>query len=215
VARPNKSIKHGRTRASVRVAHAPRARRLSPTLGVMRQVTVTCAFVMLAIAAARCDASDFAEALLQDEGHTLVLVRADGSRSSAPKLEDQDSFVAPAVASNHQYAGWLAMFPDRGASYSLPLYLVVTDTRSRVKRFSGGFGMVFSWCFAGGGQAVVYKSMFPHGVTPVGFEMRRISDGRLLRRILLEPIRGGMDEDETLAKRVPSWARCAQRTQTD
>ena len=30
----------------------------------MKQVTVTCAFVMLAIAAARCDASDFAEGLL-------------------------------------------------------------------------------------------------------------------------------------------------------
>ena len=107
------------------------------------------------------------------------------------------------------------MFPDRGASYSQPIYLVVTDTRNRLKRFSGDFGMVFAWCFAGEGQAVVYKSMFPHGITSIGFEMRRISDGRLLRRILLEPTRVGMDEDEILGKRVPSWARCAQRTQAD
>src|SRR6188472_1189424 len=105
----------------------------------MMQRAVACVFVMLAGTAAHCHASGFAEALLEDEGHALVLVRQDGSRSSAPKLEDQDSFAAPAIASNHQYAGWLAMFPDRGASYSQPIYLVVTDSRNRLKRFSGGW----------------------------------------------------------------------------
>ncbi len=181
----------------------------------MRQVTVTCAFVMLSITAARCDASGFAQAVLGNEGRTLVLVGADGSRSPAPKLEDQDSFTAPAIASNHRYAGWLAMFPDRGASYSQPIYLVITDSRNRLKRFSGKWGMVFGWCFARQGQAVVYKYEFPHGITSVAFDMRRISDGQLLRRIVLEPTRLGMNEDEILRGRAPSWTRCAQHTRLD
>ena len=72
------------------------------------------------------------------------------------------------------------MFPDRGASYSQPIYLVVTDTHNRLKRFSGNFRTAFAWCFAGEGRAVVYKYMFPHGITSVGFEMRRIFDGHYL-----------------------------------
>lgn len=189
-------------------------RRSSPTLCAMRQVTATYAFVMLAISAVGCYASGFAEALLEDEGHTLILVRADGVRSSAPKLEDQDSFAAPAVASNHEYAGWLAMFPNRGASYSQPIYLVVSDSRNRLNRFSGKWGMVFGWCFATQG-AVVYKYEFPHGITSVAFDMRRISDGRLLRRVVLDPPRLGMDEGEMLRGRAPSWTRCAQHTRLD
>lgn len=176
----------------------------------MSSLRFACALLISTILAAPCKASNFAQALLDADGHALDLLRADGSRFPAPKLEDQDSFAAPAISPSHEYAGWLAMFPDRGASYSQPIYLVVTDTRNGFQRFSGGFGMVFAWCFAGKGKAVVYRYMFSRGITPVGFQMRRLSDGKLLRRIELAPTTVAMSEDE-IRKIAPPWTRCAQR----
>jgi hypothetical protein len=170
---------------------------------------VSCAFAALTITSAPSHASGFADTQLEDEGQTLVLVRSDGSRSPAPKLDDQDSFEAPAVASNHQYAGWLAGSP-RFASYSLPVYLVVIDTQNRLKRFRGKWGFVFGWCFADHGRAVIYKYEYAHGITSVAFDMRRISDGKLLRRVDIDPPELGMSEEEILRGRAPSWTKCAQ-----
>lgn len=140
----------------------------------------------------------FTQALLDQDGGALRLYRADGSQSAAPKLEEQDTFGKPVVASNQRYVGWLALFPDQGASYSQPLYLVVMDTSNRLRRFRSDFGMVFSWCFSTKGTEVVFQSSFPHGATPVEFQLRRISDGRLLRRFQLP-------ENESLQDGEQAW----------
>jgi hypothetical protein len=154
----------------------------------------------------------FARAELLDQGTFLRLYRSDGSRASAPRLEDQDSFEKPSVASNSKYVGWLALYPDRGASYSQPLSLVVVDRSNRIHRFSGTFGMVFGWCFTPDSRAVVFEYAFPHGITPVAFDMRRIEDGKLLRHFVLDPIGPDADEDEVLPTKAPQWALCAVKS---
>jgi hypothetical protein len=164
--------------------------------------------LLLLCASASGQHSPFTRASLERDGGLLRLHRADGSQSDAPKLDSQDAFAAPAIASNRRYAGWLALFPDQGATYSLPLYVVVMDTSNRLQRFRGDFGMVFSWCFSPRGTEVVFRSTFPHGATPVAFEMRRISDGRLLRRLDL-PEDDALDGGEPARRRpLPSWATC-------
>lgn len=165
------------------------------------------ALVMLSCVTAYGQENGFTQALLEPNSELLWLRRADGSQTAAPMLEDQDAFEAPAVASDRRHAGWLALFPNQGASYSQPLYLVVMDTSNHLQRFRSDFGMVFKWCFTPGGKEVVFQSAFPHGPTSVEFEMRRISDGRLLRRFEL-PENGLLDDSNTPHKPVPSWANC-------
>lgn len=155
-------------------------------------------------------ATEFRSTELADDGARLTIFQSDGSSFLAPMLKNQDSFDAPAVSSNHRYAGWLALYPDQGASYSQPLHVVVVDASKRIYRFSGDFGIVFGWCFTKGRDAVVYRFTFPHGATSVGFEMRRIKDGKLLRRFLLDPTRPNEDEQRVILAKAPIWTSCAQ-----
>jgi len=168
------------------------------------------AFLILPCVGASAQENGFTQAVLDRDGELLWLHRADGSQTAAPMLEDQDAFEAPAVASDRRHAGWLALFPNHGASYSQPPYLMVMDTSNHLQRFRSDFGMVFKWCFTTGGKEVVFQSSFPHGPTPVEFEMRRISDGRQLRRFTL-PQNSLRDDSNTPRKPVPSWANCTRR----
>jgi hypothetical protein len=176
-------------------------------LGVMKHLALAVFLALPHLAFA--GSSPFARSELLSNGATLSLQRHDGSKLVAPKFDDQDFFDKPAIASNSSYVGWLALFPDRGASYSQPLYLVILDRSNRVHRFEGKFGMVFGWCFTEDGRSVVYKYSFPHGTTPIAFDMRRIEDEKLLRRFELDPIAPEDDEDAVLQAKTPRWARCA------
>jgi hypothetical protein len=158
------------------------------------------------------EAAEFRKAQLTESGTKLTITQSDGTSFNAPRNEDQDSFAAPGVSRNHRYAGWLALYPNQGASYSQPLDLAVVDASMRIHRFSGNFGMVFGWCFAEKSDAVVYRFSFPHGMTPVHFEMRRIDDGKLLREFQLEPIASDEDESQVIWAKAPVWTRCAQRS---
>jgi hypothetical protein len=155
----------------------------------------------------------FVHASLERNGGRLLLQRADGSQSAAPKLEGQDSFGEPAIASNRRYAGWLAIDSNHGASSSQPLYLVVMDGSNRLHRFRSDFGMVFGWCFSRRGTEVVFRSEFPHGPSPVEYQMRRISDGKLLRRFKVGESSMPDGEEATRPQPRPSWAKCAAASQ--
>lgn len=184
--------------------------RLMHKLGVMKHFVLA---VLLALPhLAFAGSSPFARVELLSNGATLSLQRDDGDKLVAPKFDAQDFFDQPAISSNSSYVGWLALFPDRGASYSQPLYLVVLDRSNRVHRFEGKFGMVFEWCFTEDGRSVVYKYSFPHGRTPIVFDMRRIDDEKLLRRFELDPIAPDDDEDAVLRARIPRWASCGAKS---
>ena len=154
-----------------------------------------------------CLAQGFLGTRLSEDRAVLTLVRANLAESEAPKFDDQDVFAKPAVAPGGKYAGWLALYPNRGASYSLPLGVVVIDGENRDHQFGGKFGMVFGWCFDATGDAVALMYQFPHGTTPTGFDLRRIRDGKLLRRHRVDA--ATTDGEETLAKATPGWAQCA------
>jgi len=163
--------------------------------------------LLLAAAGVGAETARFASVELTDERTRLLISRTDGSVVAAPMQVDQDSFDKPAISADGGYAGWLALYPNRGASYSQPLGLVVLDARNHTHHFAGTFGMVFEWCFAPGADAVVYTYSFPHGRTPTGFDMRRIKDERLLHRAIVEPKLTSAGVQEVDAA-VPHWANC-------
>lgn len=159
--------------------------------------------------ATNCPAQSFVATSLSPDGRELVLKRADGGMAGAPKFGEQDSFLKPAIAPDGRSVGWLALYPGFGASYSQPLNVVVLDDANRVRRFAGDFGMVYGWCFADGGAAVVLTYRFPHGISPVGYDKRRLRDGRLLARRRIEPVTAPEEEAGLLRSRTPAWASCA------
>lgn len=176
---------------------------------VMWQIS---AFLAVLFLATNCCAQTFFSASLARDASELVLKRGDGEVFVAPRFEDQDKFSQPLIAPDGRTVGWLALYPDLGASYSQPLGLVLLDQTNRVQHFLGEFGMVHGWCFVDNGAAVVFTYSFPHGITPIGYDKRRIRDGRLLARRQLEPIPAGDDEAAVLRARTPAWAKCALST---
>lgn len=162
------------------------------------------------ITATAVEAAEFVEARLEENGARLILSRSDRSRFSAPSIEDQDGFSKPAVSANKRYAGWLAMYPNQSASYSQPILLVVLGPANRLRRFKGDFGMVYGWCFTGDSRSVVYQYEFPHGVSPIGFEMRRLADGKLQRKFQIAPIAPDANEGEVIGASARAWTKCAQ-----
>lgn len=154
-------------------------------------------------------ATSFQSVQLSADAAQLTVTRSDGTRFDAPRLGDQDSFASPAMAADHQAVGWLALYPGVGASYSMPLELVVLDTAGHLQRFAGDFGMVFGWCFDPRSRAVVYRVQLPHGSSPIQFEMRDFRSRRLLKRFRLEAVGPDESETEVLRRKAPRWTACA------
>lgn len=154
-------------------------------------------------------AVDFTGVRLAEDQGELVISLSDGSSFTAPKLDDQDGFEQPQVSRDGKHAAWLARFPDLGASYSQPLYLVVIDRSRRLHRYAGNFGLVSRWCF-GPGESVVYAFSFAHGASPTVFERRRIADGQGLGRY---EIPEETPSGSPLLEKAPRWLRCIPRWQ--
>lgn len=159
-----------------------------------------------------CQAGEYRSVrLVGEDGERLTLMLAGGKSMDAPKLGTQDSFERPMVSRDGSFVGWLALYPGRGASYSLPLELVVMDSARRIHRFSGDWGMVFGWCFAPGGRAVIYRYSFPHGDLTPWFDMRDVRDGRLLKQFRMPGVDREVDLMAAVRAKAPVWTRCAQQ----
>lgn len=166
-------------------------------------------FATLLTAGAIARVPGFSRVTLLDGGNGLMIYRNNGQRFPATRLQDQSGFAKPAISRDHRYVGWLVLQSGTGASYAQPTRLVVQDAREHVHVFSGGFGMVFGWCFATQPDAVTFMYSFPHGVTPLDFETVRISDGKILRYFELRPSRSDKAGDDVAPAGLPQWARCA------
>lgn len=176
-------------------------------LGVMKTFPVLLATMLTSGALAQ--AVGFSHVTLLRGGDELVIYRSDGHSSAAAKLQDQSAFDKPAISSNRHYLGWLALYSGQGTSYALPLELVVEDDRDHIYHFAGSFGMVFGWCFATGPNSVTFMYSFPHGLTPVAFETRRIRDGKILQHFELDPSQMDKVVGDAAPRSLPQWARCA------
>lgn len=147
----------------------------------------------------------FVSAALVDEGAQLLIQDQEGGTWLAPRRREQVNFADPKLSLERRLIGWLAESPNCCTSYPIPLELVVIDERRRVTAFAGPQA-IFNWCFAQGSTAVVYKQAAVHGPSQQTFEMRRVADGKLLRRFRL-PWQG--TDAETKPEQLPKWARCA------
>lgn len=165
---------------------------------------------MMVGAASFAQTAEFSDVRLSDDGSVLVISERGGTSFSAPKLDNQNSFEKPGISKDRRYVGWLALFPSSGASYAQPLSLVILDATKHTRQFRGDFGMVFRWCYVSDGTAVVYRYQFPHGVTPIGFDMRRLKDGKLLLRSSMEPVESDEDEAQVVEAKAPAWTKCAR-----
>lgn len=166
-------------------------------------------FLVGVMALACSEAASFRSVQLSADGKQLTVTRSDGTSFEAPRLGDQDEFGSPAISADHRAVGWLALYPGVGASYSMPLELVVLDTDGHLQRFSGDFGMVFGWCFHPRRHAVIYQVRLPHGSSPLEFEMRDLSGRRLLQKFRLEAVGPDASELEALRRKAPKWTACA------
>lgn len=151
----------------------------------------------------------YSQATVSADGTQLVVTRSNGTRLPVPRSEGQQGFAKARISSDRRYAGWLEMHSNVGASYPQPIGLTVLDPSNHSHQFGGDFGMVSGWCFGPQRNTLVYACSFPHGATAVGFDMRRVGDGKLLRRFRLDPPQPDENQDELVQKATPSWMRCA------
>ena len=153
-------------------------------------------------------AASFETAVLAGDGTALVLTSSDGARFDAPRLPEQVAFDQPRVSPNGRYVGWLASFPNCCTSYPVPLALVVIDASRHLHTFDGSKLAISSWCFLPSSAAVAYAQGVLHGSDARLFELRSISDGRLVARYEYPH-----DEEQNKRARslAPSWVRCVSQ----
>jgi hypothetical protein len=148
-------------------------------------------------------AGGYKSASLSDDQAVLRITLADGSRFDAPRFAEQVAYSEPRVSTDGRYVGWLALYPNCCTSYPIALKLVVLDESRHLHTFEGTKIAIFAWCFHANARSVAYAQGVLHGSDYRHFELRRISDERLLAEYEYP------HEESALAQtRAPSWVRC-------
>lgn len=117
---------------------------------------------------------------LSPDGTKLVL-HTDRGGVLAPRTDkDQQGFAAPHISPGGHMAGWLELVPLQGNDGPIPGALVIFRNGKVLSRFHCGDSVTWAWAFANGGKAIACAQSTLH--LPTGFEynLRSVSDGRLL-----------------------------------
>ncbi len=149
-------------------------------------------------------AAGYQSALLSKDDSGLVLTAVDGSHFDAPKFPDQVGYSQPHIAPDRKSVGWLALYPNDGTSYPIPLKLVVLDQSRHLHTYTGIDISIFSWCFMQNSTAVAYIQSPLHFSDYRHFELRRLRDGRLLAKYE-DP--GSGARGKQVRKPAPAWVR--------
>ncbi len=166
------------------------------------KLTLLLALALHAVGAA---AGPFVGATLQDGQNRLLVQRASGQTAEAPRMSDQVGFDAPRVSTDGRYVGWTALYPNCCTSYPIPLALIILSTENRLHRIVGGQS-IFSWCFVPSKNAVASRHGPLHGPNDETFELRRITDGVLLRSYTPH---WNHRTNQPGNGKLPEWATCA------
>ncbi len=142
--------------------------------------------IALMLAPDCCQARNIQSFTLSDDGQHLTIVLSDKTSFSAPRdgsnnfvpVEQQEGFRDVFVSPNRQLIGWTATFPNLSMSYPVSLSLVIHDGVRVVRTLSNEWGIISSWHFSPDSRSVVYRTEFPHGLSPVEFRRVRIADGK-------------------------------------
>lgn len=111
---------------------------------------------------------------------TLVLHTAHGDVFAPRTDKDQEGFAQPHIAPDGSMVGWLELVPLQGNDGPIPGALVIFRDGKVLRRFRCGDLATAAWAFADGGKAIVCVQSTLHFQSYFVYELRRISDGRLL-----------------------------------
>lgn len=150
-------------------------------------------------------AERFTSATVSADGQELSL-QLGGRSTPARRLEGQVAFDAAKVSDDGRHAGWLALFGNCCTSYPVPMALVVMGATGRLHTFEGAQA-TFGWCFVDRGRSVALMRSALHGGGPEQYELRRLTDGKLMKSHITPVDRDGQPDAEA---KLPSWVGCAQ-----
>jgi len=113
------------------------------------------------------------------EQNQLRLITS-GGRQIVPEQEtDQVGFDKVAVSPDRRAVGWLVLFPNSATSCPIPLKLIVY-VDGRQLTFTGADLPVWRWMFSADSRQVAFQQETVHGGFGVHYELRDLSDGRLV-----------------------------------
>lgn len=154
-------------------------------------------------------AVQFEAATLSESGDTLTLSTRSGAIPAPRTTSEQQGFSDAKVSSNRSLVGWLALTSNCCTSYPLPTSLVIFRDGRVVRSFVEA-PPIWSWSFQEHNTAVAYRQEYPHGISPIIYKLRRISDGRSLGEFVCAPTEGnppGTEPQYEYSLPVPSWVR--------
>lgn len=137
-----------------------------------------------------------------DRGSYIEYRHSNGRSGTIAPAKDQVRLTNAKVSDDGQVVGWLAEYKTCCASYSLPLRLEVRMPNGQRRTFPSE-QPVWGWCFVYRRMAVAYRHSPTHGDSEEVYELRRISDSRLLARsVHATSVKVGQGP-------LPEWAECA------
>lgn len=134
----------------------------------------------------------------------IEIVRSDGQIEHPQKDKDkslggdQTGYADILISPNGEIVGWLSLYPNCCTSYDIPRELVLYRNSRVIKRFRGNEQAIFKWSFSRDGADVLYCQGPLHSSDYRHYELRHISDGRLL-----EEAEAGEGGPSTA---IPQWA---------
>ena len=132
-----------------------------------------------------------------DTARQLHIVTSRGRRITPRRRGNQVAFAQPHLSPDHKSVGWLAVHPNDGTTYPIPMELVVLSN-GRAHVFADDGLATWAWAFSPDGKRVVFEQGPVHGEHR-SFEQRDIRTGRRLNSFAAD---SAVD-----VKRLPKWAR--------
>lgn len=112
-----------------------------------------------------------------DADGAVNILTSDGVTVRPPVATGQAGAADPAVSSDQRAVGWLALFPNTGTTYPIPLSLVVLSPSGSHEIKTGQ--MIDAWAFVDSSASVAFEAGPVHG-DATSYELHDVSNGKLL-----------------------------------
>jgi hypothetical protein len=143
--------------------------------------------VCIAVALSACSTGvTYTKVVVSVDEQLLTITSARGSFPAPATEAPQAGFSKPLISSDGRLVGWLALTQECCTSYPLPTSLIILKNDAVAQRFHEA-PPIWAWTFAKRNTAVLYRQEFPHGPPIAFYTLRRISDGKVLRKFTCNP----------------------------
>jgi hypothetical protein len=130
--------------------------------------------------------TSYTEAYLDDQGR-LILKTFDGhsvtpemDKNRGEDMDTQTGFDSPQISPDRKIVGWLSLYPNCCTSYDIPRELVLYGESRVLLRLQGNEQSIFRWKFSTDSERVAFCQGPLHFSDYRHYELRRISDGKLI-----------------------------------